>query len=461
MKILEQFLPILERDQKYKFFVFYGGRGGGKTIGIADCIISLCFKSKENCFCGREIQKANDDSTASVIKRRIEDLIEKGEIDSNYVKILNDKIEFFNGSIIKFVGFSDITIENLKSTNCTLAWIDEAHNLSKNTIDTLRPSVRTCNSLGQQPILIFSFNRKKINDPILVEATTRDDVYLKKINYYDNPFFDNNISLKNELAQDQKKLANGSITKEEFNNIWLGEPYLDEEVMITNEILNKCFEYKSCRSHLYLPVFGLDIAGDGGDRNVLTIIQGDEIREIKVFRHLDLGQLADRVCRYYDEYNSCEDMQNKNRIKVFYDANGVGYGFKDAMKERNHEFCIFAIKGGEEADDERYFNKRAECYGNLKNALIDGFYLDKNNIELIEELNYQPIDLAKDRIKLVDKLKIKKKLGKSPDLADSLSLCFANMSGRLRNSSNFNFGFVANANRSYKKEITGESFSIF
>ena len=461
MKILDKFYPIIQRNQKYKMFVFCGGRGGGKTIGIADCIISLCLKSKEICFCGREIQKANDDSTAFVIKDRIQKLIDNEELKKNYVKIFNDKIEFFNGSIIKFVGFSDITIDNIKSTQCTIVWIDEAHSLTKNTIDTLRPSVRTSNSLGQQPILIFSFNRKQINDPILVEATTRDDVYLCKINYFDNPFFETNIGLKNELEQDRKRLVNGSITREQFNNIWLGEPYIDEEVMITNEILNKCFDYTSCNSHLFLPVFGVDIAEEGKDRSVLTIVQGDCIREQKAFHNIEMGQLADIVCRYYDEYNSREDLRNKNSIKVFYDANGVGYGFRDAMKQRNHEFCIFPVKGSKEAIDERYFNKRAECYGNLKNALIDGFYIDKNNIELIEELNYQPIDLTKEKIKIVDKQIIKKKIGKSPDLADSLSLCFANMTGRLRNSQDFNYNFVANNNRSYKKEINGESFTIF
>ncbi len=460
MKILDKFLPIIERNQKYKLFVFYGGRGGGKTIGIADCIISLCLKSKEICFCGREIQKANDDSTAYVIKNRLQNLIDNEEISKNLVKIYNDKIEFFNGSIIKFVGFSDITIDNIKSTQCTIVWIDEAHSLTKNTIDTLRPSVRTSNTLGQQPILIFSFNRKQINDPILVEATTRDDVYLCKINYFDNPFFESNIGLKNELEQDKKKLLNGSITQEQFNNIWLGEPYIDEEVMITNEILNKCLEYTSCNSHLYLPVFGVDIADEGKDRSVLTIVQGDCIKEQVAFHNLDSNELANKVCQYYDEYNKREDYRNQNRIKVFYDATGVGCGFRDAMKQRNHEFCLFAVKGAEKADDERYFNKRAECYGNLKNALCDGFYLDKNKIELIEELNYQPIDLTKDKIKLVDKLIIKKKLGKSPDLADSLSLCFASMTGRLRNTNDFNYSFVANNNRSYKKEINGESFTF-
>ena len=150
----------------------------------------------------------------------------------------------------------------------------------------------------------------------------------------------------------------------------------------------QCFDYTSCNSHLFLPVFGVDIAEEGKDRSVLTVVQGDSIIEQKAFHNIEMGQLADTVCRYYDEYNSREDLRNKNSIKVFYDANGVGYGFKDAMKQRNHEFCLFPVKGSEKATDERYFNKRSECYGNLKNALLVFsflFFLFLNDYEEINE----------------------------------------------------------------------------
>jgi phage terminase large subunit len=430
-EILPQFKSLIKRDSNYKFYVYYGGRGGGKTIGIATCVILLCLRAKEYFFCGREIQKANDDSIAQVVKSTLLSLIEKGYISKNSVKIQKESIEFANGSFIKFIGFSDVTIDNIKSTPCTGVWVDEAHSLSKNTIDILRPSARTPNSLHEQPILIFSLNRKLINDPIIIESNNRTDCLVVKMNYYNNPWFNSNLGLYNELKQDEVKLKNNLITKSEFNNIWLGEPYIDEETLLSIELINSCKNYKCHNTHLYLPTFGLDIADEGKDSSVLTIVQGNKLLEQVQYRNIDSNLLAEKVIKYYDYYNSKEDIYNKNKIKIYYDLTGIGCGFRDAMRNRNYEYAIIGIRGNDKPTDDRYFNKRAECYGNLKSMFLDGFELI-NDLELIEQLAYIPIDLTKQTIKLVDKLKIKSKLGCSPDKADSLALAFSCMSNRLR-----------------------------
>ena len=196
IEIQEDYEPLIERENKYIMYVYHGGRGGGKSIGITDAIISLCLISKENAFCGREIKADNDKSIAETFAERLKYWSDVGAIDKRLYIIKRDSISFLNGSKITFTGFSEITIDGMKSTGATICWVDEAHSLTKRVIDLLLPSVRGKNSKGQKPISIFSFNRQLINDPIYVEAKSRTDCYLKQVNFEDNNFFYDNEALK-------------------------------------------------------------------------------------------------------------------------------------------------------------------------------------------------------------------------------------------------------------------------
>ena len=71
IEIQEDYEPLIERENKYIMYVYYGGRGSGKSIGITDAIISLCLISKENAFCGREIKADNDKSIAETFAERL------------------------------------------------------------------------------------------------------------------------------------------------------------------------------------------------------------------------------------------------------------------------------------------------------------------------------------------------------------------------------------------------------
>lgn len=434
LKIVEHYEPIIRRDSKYKMYCYYGGRGAGKSVGITDATIVLALKTRENIYCGREIEKSNDDSILLSFKNRLNYWVEKGEIDKSLFKIYNDKIVFANGSVIKFVGFSEITIDNLKSSGASIVWVEEASSLTKSVIDLLIPSVRLINQNGDMPILIFSFNRKLINDPIFVEGNSRSDCYMKKINYYDNIFFNDNLALVSELKGDEERVKNGGMTQSEFNHRWLGEPYIDDAVLISTDLLNKNANFKFTQHDLYIPRFGLDIARDGKDSSVLTIMQGNKILEQVSFKIENSFNLAREVISYYEIFDKKETQLNQRRIKIFLDLTGVGYAVYDALKQLNYGNVVIGVDFGGSPIDKRYYNKRAEMYCGIKDALIDGLEFQEQNskYDLIQELSYLPIDLKESKIKLVSKQEIKKKLGKSPDFADSLALCFAEYLNTLR-----------------------------
>ena len=437
INIQKEYQVILERDQKYFMYVYYGGRGGGKSYGIADSIIALCLISKENAFCGREIKSDNDKSIAETVSDRLKYWSSVGAIDKRLYNIKRDCITFLNGSQITFTGFSEITIDGMKSTGATICWIDEAHSLSKRVIDLLLPSVRRENSLHQLPITIFSFNRQLINDPIFVEAQSRNDCYLKKINYYDNIFFEDNRSLQKQIEEDKERLKNNIITQAEFNHKWYGEPFVEEDVLITYDLLQRNKDFISTDYELYIPSIGIDVARSGKDATVISIIQGNKLLEEYSFYNLNGDQLSEKVIKIYDTYNNRENEFNKNKIQLFIDSCGVGASLIDCLQIKGYSRCVVPVNFASSPEDERYYNKRAECYGRAKEKLLNGFEFGNKANELIEQLVYIPYDFKRsDKLKIVEKDIIKKKLGRSPDNADAFVLNFSSLSNKLRETSN-------------------------
>lgn len=450
LEILKAYKPILTRDEKYSLYVYNGGRGGGKSIGITDSIIILCLMNKETAFCGREIKDANDKSIIATFKERLLYWSSKNELDKRLFKILKDRIEFANGSIIYFVGFSEITIDNMKSVGASLCWVDEAHSLTKNVIDILLPSVRKENSKGQKPISIFSFNRQLINDPIFVEANSRNDCFITKVNYYDNPYFKSNKALNSLLEQDTQRLKNNIITESEFNHTWLGEPFVEEEVLIPFELIKKCLEFKSTSYDLYLPSFGIDVARGGKDTSVISIVQGNKLLEEIEFYNLDSDQLSEKVIKIYNEYDKRENEFNKKRIQMFIDSCGIGASLIDCLKIKGYSFATVPVNFANSPEDERYYNKRAECYGRAKLQLTDGFEFNNKCNELVQQLVYVPYDFKRsDKLKIKDKEEIKKRLGRSPDNADAFVLNFSSLANKLRETSSFMLQRLQN--RTYNK----------
>ena len=438
IEIQEDYEPLIERENKYIMYVYYGGRGGGKSIGITDAIISLCLISKENAFCGREIKADNDKSIAETFAERLKYWSDVGAIDKRLYTIKRDNISFLNGSKITFTGFSEITIDGMKSTGATICWVDEAHSLTKRVIDLLLPSVRGKNSKGQKPISIFSFNRQLINDPIYVEAKSRTDCYLKQVNFEDNNFFYDNEALKTLIIQDREKLQKHIITQAEFNHTWYGEPFVEEDVLIPYELIQKNFDFVSTDYDLYLPSIGIDVARSGHDATCIKVIQGNKLIEELEFHNLNGDQLSEKVIRLYDSYNNKENDLNKNRIQMFIDSCGVGASLIDCLNIKGYSRYVVPVNFASSPEDERYYNKRAECYGRAKEKLENGFDFNGLGRELIEQLAYVPYDYKRsDKLKIVDKDIIKKKLGRSPDDADAFVLTFASLSNKLRETNQY------------------------
>lgn len=165
-------------------------------------------------------------------------------------------------------------------------------------------------------------------------------------------------------------------------------------------------------------IMSVDVARFGDDRTVL-MVRTDRLEEIKVFRGLDTMQTAGQT------------MDMARRIKphaIFVDGNGVGGGVVDRL--RMSGLKVFDVQAGGRAEDSvKYYNKRAEMWGRMREWTLTrgAFPVEVANLnELCDDMQTPRymFDIS-NRIQLEAKEDMKKRGVPSPDLGDALAMSFA------------------------------------
>lgn len=167
--------------EKARFKVFYGGRGGGKSVSIAIALLLLGMLGKEKILCTREVQNSIDDSVHAVLKEQI-DILGIGW----FYEVQKNKIIGLNGTEFIFAGLHGRTIGSVKSKQgITKVWVEEAQYISDKSFDILFPTIREEGSECW-----ISFNPELDSDPVWVRFIENPppDAIVVKINWYDNPF---------------------------------------------------------------------------------------------------------------------------------------------------------------------------------------------------------------------------------------------------------------------------------
>ena len=107
---------------------------------------------------------------------------------------------------------------------------------------------------------------------------------------------------------------------------------------------------------------------------------------------------------------------------VFVDGGGVGGGVVDRLRQLRVD--VIDVNFGAKAEDNRYNNKRAEMWGNMRDWVKIGA-IPKNR-ELADDLiSVEYSFTPSNRIQLEKKEDMKRRGLASPDLADALALTFA------------------------------------
>lgn len=226
-RVPSKFKPLYTHLTNDKlFYVYHGGRGGGKSWEIADFLLIEGAKQKHRILCCREVQKSIKQSVHKLLSDRI---VALGL--GHFYQILETEIRGINGTEFSFAGLLNHTVESIKSfEGATITWIEEAQTVSAFSLSILIPTVvRT-----SKPMVIMSMNPKLPSDAVYSEYVLgeRDDTVVVQINYTDNKECpDELIALAEQMKADDydqyehiylgkpKEIADGAIYKAEFEQI--------------------------------------------------------------------------------------------------------------------------------------------------------------------------------------------------------------------------------------------------
>jgi phage terminase large subunit len=250
----QAFLPFLQ-PARYKGAE--GGRGSGKSHFFAELLIEECVMQFTRAVCGREVQNSIKDSSKQLLEDKIDlsahrwsgalfradDPSVKGIYEYGDIRLYDDFMNRWDikereivykptDSLIIFKGLQTHTAGSIKSLEgFTRFWGDEAQAFSQRSLDLLTPTFRTTSEMW------FSWNPDNPEDPI--EKLFRDnegdpDFIHQKINYYDNPFF------PDELRRDMERDRRRDIDK--YNHTWLGHYKKNSEAKVFHNYVIDYFD---------------------------------------------------------------------------------------------------------------------------------------------------------------------------------------------------------------------------
>ena len=182
---------------------------------------------------------------------------------------------------------------------------------------------------------------------------------------------------------------------------------------------NELADDHKCDSPIPRPVLGVDVARYGNDKTVIFRRMGPRT-EIIYRRHgQDTVEVASWVRRY------CADSGEKGDIVV--DEVGIGAGVLDTLRHNDlNGWGVGAFSAGTSArDTDRFANRSAEAWWNLKEAVESRRIMLPNDPALIGQLAARKYKIQSDsRIQLEGKDELRRQGRPSPDEADALVMTY-------------------------------------
>lgn len=188
--------------------------------------------------------------------------------------------------------------------------------------------------------------------------------------------------------------------------------------LISHEEIQACREYKATGFESQPLIVGVDLARFGDDQSVIYPRRGRKILQAVKWRNMDGMYSASRIAEY--------DRDSGQNGIYLVDGGGIGGPIVDRLRQLIDSKRIIEVNFGSSATkDTKYANKRAEMWGDLRDAMKSGIELP-NDTELIEELGQVRYKFDnQNRILLEKKEDMKARGLASPDCADALALTYS------------------------------------
>jgi len=214
--------------QPYRFKIYYGGRGAGKSWSFALTLLIIGAKTKKRVLCTREVQGSMKQSVHKLLSQCIE-LLNLGM----FYRVTREGIFGKNGTEFIFHGLKHDPMQIKSLEGVDICWVEEAQKITNESWEILIPTIRKKDSE-----IWVSFNPNLETDPTYVKFVIqeqRDNMFVAKVNYWDNPFFGE--ELRDELNYQKE------IDYDDYLHIWEGYCKTSSEAQIfKNKFVIEDFE---------------------------------------------------------------------------------------------------------------------------------------------------------------------------------------------------------------------------
>jgi len=396
---LETVAPKFEswRDP-YRIKLAKGGRGAGaKSWSVSSLIIQRAHREQLRIGCFREVQKSLEESSYALMVQTVERLRYPGWT------ITKEYLQSPSGSHIIFRGLKDIRaagqVKGLEDFD--IFWLEEASAVSHDSIRMILPTLRKPGSE-----LWATYNQETEMDPIdeRLWNSDRDDVLRVWLEpgRADNPWWTD--ELQHEMEEDYRR------DPDEAEHTWGGLPRKQGQRAVMSRVRVRAAMDRVIDPGVPIEL-GVDVARFGGDKTQIYRRAGNKITGHKEFSSMDTQFVAKEVWQM-------AKMDPSVKIKV--DDTGVGGGVTDRLREFGAK--VVAVNfGGSPMEKQRYTSAADEMWFEFP---VDDADIP-NDRELMQDLTGRQYDYDKDgRRKIEAKDKFRERLGRSPDKADALLLCY-------------------------------------
>ncbi len=162
--------------------ILYGGRGGMKTESVARALVILTCQKKLRVACFREFQK----SIAESVYQTIVNVINEYDLNDIFDVTKTSIFCKLTGSEFLFLGLR-YNIDSIKSlARIDIAWVEEARNMSKTSINKLGPTIRGRHEsdpagmggpFGLGPEIWLTFNPELNDDEVYQRYVIKQKLY--------------------------------------------------------------------------------------------------------------------------------------------------------------------------------------------------------------------------------------------------------------------------------------------
>jgi hypothetical protein len=197
-------LRCLFEPKRYK--VLYGGRGSGKSWGVARALLILGASRPVRILCAREFQNSIKESVHKLLDDQIDALGLRA-----FYQVLDTEIRGRNGTEIIFEGLRRNATKIKSMEGINIAWIEEAQTVSKASWDLLIPTIRAA---GSEIWVTFNPDLDEDDTYQRFVIAPPSNATVRLVNWNDNPWFPDELRAEKDDLQAKDLDA--------YDNVWGG-----------------------------------------------------------------------------------------------------------------------------------------------------------------------------------------------------------------------------------------------